>query len=291
MSTPDRHRIVILTGMSGAGKSSALKLLEDLGYEAVDNLPLGLLPRITEGDDAPRRPIAIGLDSRTRGFRSETLAAKLDLLRGKTDVDVQLLFLDCDDEILHNRFTATRRVHPLAQDRAVSDGITLERSLLLPIRERADLVIDTSRLKLPELRDIVGANFTLAGDQPMNVLLVSFSYRLGLPREADLVFDVRFLSNPFYESALRPKSGEDAEVAAFIERDSRFPSFFAALSELLRGLLPAYAAAGKHYLTVALGCTGGRHRSVMVAKKLSEALASADYRIALRHRDIHLGGE
>jgi UPF0042 nucleotide-binding protein len=288
---PERHRLVVVTGMSGAGKSTALKLLEDLGYEAVDNLPLGLLPRITEGEDGARRPIAIGLDTRTRGFRPETLAAKLDLLRGKTDVNVQLLFLDCDDEVLHNRFTATRRVHPLAQDRAVGDGIALERSLLTPIRERVDLMIDTSRLKLPDLREIITANFVLERDAPLNVLVTSFSYRHGLPREADLVFDVRFLDNPFYDVALRPLMGEDEAVAAHIRKDTAFAPFFERLTGLLASLLPSYARAGKRYLTIAIGCTGGRHRSVMVARALAEALNPSGFRIALRHRDIHLGGE
>jgi len=287
----DKPRLLVVTGMSGAGKTSALKVLEDLGYEAVDNLPLGLLPRLAGGDEPPRRPIAVGLDSRTRGFHADTLLAALDTLRGVGVMDAQLLFLDCDDDILHNRYTATRRVHPLAADRPVADGIALERELLAPARARADSVIDTSKLKLPELRAMLIAAWGLRADTSLNVMVTSFSYRQGLPREADLVFDMRFLANPFYEPDLRELSGEDAPVAAYIERDPAFAPFFDRLGAMLRDLLPAYARAGKRYLTIAVGCTGGRHRSVHTAKKLAETLENGPWRVALRHRDIHLGHE
>jgi len=283
--------LVVVTGMSGAGKTAALKVLEDLGYEAVDNLPLDLLPRLTGGEDGLRRPIALGLDSRTRGFRAETLAAHLDALRGRNDVRVHLLFLDCDDDVLHNRFTATRRLHPLAQDRPVADGIALERRLLDPVRDRADLTVDTSHLKLPDFRELLLANYSLQPDAAMNVMIVSFSYRHGLPREADLVFDVRFLDNPFYEAVLRPKSGNDPEVAAFIQRDPGYRPFLDGVASLLTTLFPAYAKAGKRYLTIAIGCTGGRHRSVHVAAELAATLGQGGARIALRHRDIQRGGE
>lgn len=287
----DKPRLLVVTGMSGAGKTSALKVLEDLGYEAVDNLPLGLLPRLAGGDEPPRRPIAVGLDSRTRGFHADTLLTALDTLRGVGVMDAQLLFLDCDDDILHNRYTATRRVHPLAADRPVADGIALERELMAPARARADSVIDTSKLKLPELRAMLIAAWGLRADNSLNVMVTSFSYRQGLPREADLVFDMRFLANPFYEPELREQSGEDAGVAAYIERDPAFAPFFERLGLMLRDLLPAYARAGKRYLTIAIGCTGGRHRSVHTAKKLAETLENGPWRVALRHRDIHLGHE
>ena len=287
----DKPRLLVVTGMSGAGKTSALKVLEDLGYEAVDNLPLGLLPRLAGGDEPPRRPIAVGLDSRTRGFQADTLLTALDTLRGVGVMDAQLLFLDCDDDILHNRYTATRRVHPLAADRPVADGIALERELMAPARARADSVIDTSKLKLPELRAMLIAAWGLRADNSLNVMVTSFSYRQGLPREADLVFDMRFLANPFYEPDLRELSGEDAGVAAYIERDPAFAPFFERLGLMLRDLLPAYARAGKRYLTIAIGCTGGRHRSVHTAKKLAETLENGPWRVALRHRDIHLGHE
>ncbi len=283
--------LVVVTGMSGAGKTAALKVLEDLGYEAVDNLPLDLLARLPDLDEGPRRPMALGLDSRTRGFRAETLAAHLDMLRARDDVRVRLLFLDCDDDVLHNRFTATRRLHPLAQDRPVADGIGLERQLLEPVRERADLTVDTSHLKLPEFRELMIANFSLQSEAAMNVMIVSFSYRHGLPREADLVFDVRFLDNPFYEPALRALSGEDSAVGSFIQRDPAYRPFLDGVVSLLRTLLPAYAKAGKRYLTIAVGCTGGRHRSVHMARTLAATLEQGGARIVLRHRDIHRGGE
>ena len=231
------------------------------------------------------------LDSRTRGFHADTLLTALDTLRGVGVMDAQLLFLDCDDDILHNRYTATRRVHPLAADRPVADGIALERELMAPARARADSVIDTSKLKLPELRAMLIAAWGLRADNSLNVMVTSFSYRQGLPREADLVFDMRFLANPFYEPELREQSGEDAGVAAYIERDPAFAPFFERLGLMLRDLLPAYARAGKRYHTIAIGCTGGRHRSVHTAKKLTETLENGPWRMALRHRDIHLGHE
>jgi UPF0042 nucleotide-binding protein len=282
-------RVLVVTGMSGAGKSSVLKVLEDLGWEAVDNLPLSLLPRLA-GNEGGSRPIAVGLDSRTRGFDGASLRAALEQLR-EAGTRTDLLFLDCDDDILHNRFTATRRLHPLAADRPVTDGIALERGLLVPVRAQADLTIDTSRLRLPDLRARIVGEYAPATDSAMVTTIVSFSYRHGLPREADLVFDARFLRNPFYEPLLRPLSGEDAAVGAHVAGDPAFAPFFADLTRLLGDLLPAYEAAGKRYLTVAIGCTGGRHRSVYLASRLANELENGGFRPVLRHRDISLGGE
>jgi UPF0042 nucleotide-binding protein len=284
----DVRRILVVTGMSGAGKSSVLKVLEDLGWEAVDNLPVSLLPGLA--GNAGARPIAVGIDSRTRGFDGPSLHAALRQLR-EAGLRAELLFLDCDDDILHNRFTATRRLHPLAADRPVTDGIALERGLLLPVRAQADLTIDTSRLRLPDLRTRIVGEYALAADGGMVTTIVSFSYRHGLPREADLVFDARFLRNPFYEPTLRPLSGEDAEVGAHVAGDPAFAPFFTDLMRLLADLLPAYERAGKRYLTVAIGCTGGRHRSVYLAARLAKELENGGFRPVLRHRDISLGGE
>lgn len=284
----DPRRILVVTGMSGAGKSSVLKVLEDLGWEAVDNLPVTLLPRLAGG--AGPRPIAVGIDSRTRGFDGTSLRTALGQLR-ESGMRAALLFLDCDDDILHNRFTATRRLHPLAADRPVTDGIALERGLLLPVRSQADLTIDTSRLRLPDLRTRIVGEYALAADNGMVTTIVSFSYRHGLPREADLVFDARFLRNPFYEPTLRPLSGEDEAVGAHVAGDPAFAPFFADLTRLLSDLLPAYEKAGKRYLTVAVGCTGGRHRSVYLAIRLAKELENGGFRPVLRHRDISLGGE
>jgi UPF0042 nucleotide-binding protein len=280
--------VLLVSGMSGAGKASALKILEDLGYEAVDNLPLSLLPSLAAGSGgaaAPKRALAVGIDSRTRDYDPGTFADLLAELRRRQDLGVRLLFLDCDDEVLQNRFTATRRRHPLAGDRRLSDGIALERRLMAPLRDYADLTLDTSHLALPELRQLLAAHFALDAGPGINLMVMSFAFGRGLPREADLVFDVRFLSNPHYQEALRPRTGEDAGVGAYIAADPAFPPFFQGLGDMLLALLPHYEREGKRYLTVAVGCTGGRHRSVFVAGKLAQLLSDEGYRISLRHRD------
>ncbi len=284
-----RRRLVIVTGMSGAGKSTALNVLEDLGYEVVDNLPvtlIGGLVRGADGDADSRRPLAICTDVRTREFDVEHFERYLAPLLERDSLDTTLLFLESDDEVLRRRFTETRRRHPLADDRPVSDGIRLERERLLWVRNRADLVIDTSGLALPDLRRLLAGHFAISSEAGLGVHVVSFGYRHGLPPEADLVFDVRFLANPHYETSLRPGTGLDTLVAAFIERDSAYAPFFANLTGMLTSLLPAYEREGKSYLTIAIGCTGGRHRSVHVANRLAEALGAAGWLTSLRHRDL-----
>jgi len=281
-----RLRVLLVTGLSGAGHSTALNLLEDLGYEAVDNLPLALLGGLTAGESAGlARPIAIGVDTRTRDFSPEGLIERLERLRAEPALDVRLIFLDCDDEVLRRRYTETRRRHPLALDRPVADGIAQERALLGPVRGQADLVIDTSELAIGDLKHLLQGHFALdrAGAA---IAVLSFSYRQGLPREADLVFDARFLRNPHYEKALRPLSGRDREVGAYLEDDPGFPGFIGALTGLLAPLLPRFEREGKSYLTLAIGCTGGRHRSVYVAEKLAAWLRQQGYRVGLRHRDL-----
>jgi RNase adapter protein RapZ len=281
-----RLRVLLVTGLSGAGHSTALNLLEDLGYEAVDNLPLALLGGLTGGIvDGPARPIAIGVDAGPRDFSPEDLIERLDRLRGEPNLEVKLIFLDCDDEVLRRRYTETRRRHPLALDRPVADGIAQERALLAPLRAAADLTIDTSELAIGDLKHLLQGHFALdrAGAA---IAVLSFSYRQGLPREADLVFDARFLRNPHYEKALRPLSGRDRAVGDYLEDDPGFPGFFGALTGLLAPLLPRFEREGKSYLTLAIGCTGGRHRSVYVAEKLAAWLRQQGYMVGLRHRDL-----
>jgi len=282
---PAARRVVIVTGMSGAGRSTALRALEDGGYESVDNLPLALLSAVVRGEAAENRPLALGLDIRTRDFGVDALIAAIDRLAASGPIDLRLLFLDSDDEALGRRYTETRRRHPLAADRPVADGIAHERRLVEGLRARADRVIDTSRLTPGDLKRIVQADFDLGGGG-LAVSVVSFSYRRGLPREADLVFDVRFLANPHYDPALRPKDGRDAEVAAFIAADPGLAPFLAALTGLLHPLLPRYESEGKSYLTIAIGCTGGQHRSVYVAERLVEWLREGGRRVSLVHRDL-----
>lgn len=287
-------RFVVVSGLSGAGKSTALKLLEDYGYEAVDNLPMALLRRLAapeEGDSAgtqPRRAIAVGIDSRTRDFQPDQLIALLGELRQRDDLAVQLLYFDCEDEVLLKRFTATRRRHPLASDRPIADGITAERRLMLPLRAAADLVIDTSMAALPEFRQALAAQFALDALPGLSIMVLSFSYKLGLPREADLVFDVRFLRNPHYDDALRPHTGDNPAVAAYVSADPGYADFFGRLRDMIDTLLPRYAQEGKRYLTIAIGCTGGRHRSVVVAEALGKHLREAGQRVDIRHRDRDL---
>ncbi|MBF0093459.1 MAG: RNase adapter RapZ [Alphaproteobacteria bacterium] len=282
----DEASVVVVTGLSGAGKTLALKAFEDMGYEAVDNLPLSLLSNVVRRGEGPRRPLAVGIDIRTRNFGVEPVRHVLDALRKEGGVDARLVFIDCEDEVLRRRFTETRRRHPLAIDRPLTDGIRRERQLVLPLRDRADLVIDTSSLPPGEFKRLLEHHFSPVEDAGLGIFVSSFAYRRGVPREADLVFDVRFLNNPHYDPVLRPKTGRDGEVADFITSDPAFPVFFDNLSRLLEPLLPRFEAEGKSYLTIAIGCTGGRHRSVFVAERLARWLTERGARVELRHREL-----
>jgi RNase adapter protein RapZ len=281
-----KKRLLLVTGLSGAGHSSALKALEDMGYEAVDNLPLFLLGGLVEHAAMLARPIAIGVDSRTRDFSVAALNDHVIRLRGLPGLEVKLLYLDCSDDVLQRRFKETRRRHPLAADRPVIDGIAQERTLLTPLRHLADVAIDTSELRPGDLKQILGGHFAVDRAVQAQIAIVSFSYREGLPREADLVFDVRFLRNPHYEESLRPHTGCDAAVADFIEADPAYAPFFTSFTNLLTPLLPAYDREGKSYVTIAIGCTGGRHRSVHTAERLAAWLKGQGRSAHLRHRDI-----
>lgn len=278
-------RLVLVTGMSGAGRSTALRVLEDEGYEAIDNLPLSLLNEVVN-EVGLQRPIAVGVDIRNRDFAVGPVLDQLDMLAGSRRFATTLVFVDCDDEVLGRRYTETRRRHPLAQGRPVADGIALERRLVAPLRERADLVIDSSHLAPADLRQQLLGRLGLTGTPGMAVFVTSFSYRQGLPREADLVFDVRFLANPHYDPVLKPLSGQDPAVADYVMRDAGFQPFFAQLTAMLDGLLPRYEREGKSYLTIAIGCTGGRHRSVFIAEKLAGWLGERGRPVQVSHRDI-----
>ncbi len=283
---PPGHRVLLVTGMSGAGRSSALKILEDLGYEAVDNLPLGLFDKLLatgDGDDGGR-PLAIGIDSRTRAFDADAIVERIGDLRAE-GVEITLVFLDCSGTELTRRFSETRRRHPLATDRPAADGIAREREIVAPLRRAADIVIDTSDYAVRDLRRALAGRFARAGVEPLTLTLMSFGFARGLPRDADLVFDMRFLANPHWDVALRPLTGEDAEVRAYVAADPAFAPAFERIYELLLLLLPRYGAEGKSYLTVAFGCTGGRHRSVFVAQAMADRLAAAGWAGSVVHRD------
>ena len=280
------RRFVLVTGMSGAGLSTTLKSLEDLGYEVLDNLPLFLFDLLVRESESRDRPLAIGIDSRTRDFTADSLLTRLTELREQPGVAVQLICVDADDDVLLRRFIETRRRHPLALDRPIIDGIHNERTILEPLKAAADVVIDTSDLSIHETRRIVVGRFGLDRTPELGVFVTSFSYRKGLPRDADLVFDVRFLRNPHWDPGLRPSTGQDARVAAYIEADPECAPFIERLTGFLAPLLPRYRMEGKSYLTIAVGCTGGKHRSVYIAERLAAWLAEQGVDVGLSHRGL-----
>ena len=285
-ASPAPHsRLLMVTGISGAGRSTAMKALEDMGYETVDNVPMALLPTLVGSREAAA-PIAVGLDVRNRDFDAAAILAVIDRLVAEKQLEFKLLFLDCDDDRLMQRYTETRHRHPLAGDRPVTDGIALERRLVSPLRARADLVIDTTALNPGDLKRLLHGHFGIGAASGIAIFVNSFSYRHGLPRDADLVLDVRFLRNPYYVPALAPLTGREAEIGEFIAADPDFPSFFEGFCAWLAPLLPRYKAEGKSYLTIAIGCTGGRHRSVYVAELLAKWLGGRGFRVGLNHRDI-----
>ena len=273
-------RLLIVTGLSGAGMSSVLKNLEDFGFEAFDNFPLFLLESLVRETPHNAGPVAVAVDVRSRGFEPQSL---IDQARA---LGAFIVFMSAEDAILERRFTETRRRHPLAQSKTVSYGISAEKSMLQPVREEADLLIDTSELSVHDLRQILQGHFKPARQQEMSISLLSFAYRRGVPRQADLMFDVRFLRNPHWDKALRPLTGHDKEVGEYIEGDPDYAAFYAALKNLLQILLPRYAKEGKNYLTIAVGCSGGRHRSVYVVEQLQQFLSSLGFTSTAEHRDL-----
>ena len=283
-------RILLVTGMSGAGKSTALKTLEDMGWEVVDNLPFSLLDRLlltqpSEGKSS-ERPLALGIDSRTRGFEARAIVDRIKAMRDQHGEKIATLFLDCSGAELERRYSETRRRHPLAPDRPAGDGIARERELIAPLRRWADHVIDTTASSSNDLRLELRNRFEVdhGGDPALSVM--SFGFARGLPRNADLVFDMRFLRNPHWDNDLRFKTGLDADVSAFVQADPAYSDAVDRISGLLLTLLPRYKAEGKAYVTVAFGCTGGRHRSVQVAETISTLLRDAGFSPTTVHRDL-----
>jgi UPF0042 nucleotide-binding protein len=279
--------VVIVTGLSGGGKASILRALEDIGYEAVDNPPVTVLEEVIADGDKPKgdtpdgdkaaggRKLAVGIDARTRGFDAGDLLDAVARLRADSDLSLQLVYAWADESTLLRRYTETRRRHPLAPQGVVADGIAAETALTEPLREAADLVVDTSGLPISNLRRMIERHFGAdAGQAPLAVSLVSFAYPRGLPREADLVFDARFLRNPHYDPILRQKTGLDPAVGAYIETDPDFVTFFSRIAKLIELILPRFVQEGKKYATITIGCTGGRHRSVHLIEKLANHLTS-----------------
>ena len=283
--------ILIVTGLSGAGKSTVLKTLEDLGWEVVDNLPLALLDLLL---DAPlpaaaggrSQPLAIGIGARTRDFDPARIIRRIRVLQASDAVEIGTLFLDCAGSELERRYSETRRRHPLAPDHPAADGVARERELLAPLRDFANRLIDTTTLTANELAQQVRATFGDETHGQPTLSVMSFGFSRGIPRGADLVFDMRFLRNPHWDAALRPGTGLDADVAAYVAADPAYEAAVSQIENLLLLLIPRYAAEGKSYVTVAIGCTGGRHRSVHVADRIARRLHDAGFSPTISHRDL-----
>lgn len=294
-TTPDTaadqsQRLVLVTGPSGAGRSTALNALEDLRYETIDNLPLSLIPRLI-ADKPLVLPLALGVDTRNREFSTAALIDLIATLRADPRVQAEVLYLDCRADVLQRRYSETRRRHPLAPAESPAEGISRELDLLTPIRDLSDVLIDTSELTLHDLRSELGDWFGQADEVRLAVSVSSFSYKRGVPRGADMVFDCRFLRNPYWVPELRGLNGESQAVADYVADDPRFPDFFHKVSDLVTFLLPAYRDEGKSHLSVAFGCTGGQHRSVTMVEKLADALAAAGWRVSKRHRELERKAE
>lgn len=279
------HRVVLVTGPSGAGRSTAINALEDMGYEVIDNLPLSLVPRLVEGESLGR-PIALGLDARNRDFNATALIELIDRLTLDPRISLSVIYLDCAEDELIRRYSQTRRRHPLAPDDTPLIGISREIDLLAPIRVRADHLITTTDMSPHDLRAEVAQWFGSPQVPGLAVSLQSFSYKRGVPRGIDMVFDCRFLRNPHWVSALRALDGRDQSVMDHIATDPRFAEFIEKVTSLIFFLLPAQLDEGKTHLAIGFGCTGGQHRSVAVTELIALKLAEAGWLVAKRHREL-----
>ena len=284
------ERILLVTGLSGAGKSTALRTLEDVGWEAVDNLPLSLLDHLLstpppKGSAKDRRPLAIGIDSRTRDFDAQRIVRQIKALASDHDFPIETLYFDCAGSELLRRYSETRRRHPLAPDRPATDGIAAERQLMEPLRRWSDYIIDTTDTDSNALRQQLRERFG-SDDQTPNLHVMSFGFARGLPRNADSVFDMRFLKNPHWQDDLRPLTGLDQPVGDYVATDPAYEEAVSKIEDLLLSLLPRYTAEGKSYVSLAFGCTGGRHRSVHVAERVAARLRAAGFSPTVEHRDL-----
>jgi len=279
------QRLVLITGPSGAGRSTAINVLEDLGYEAIDNLPLSLVPRLLDGPARPV-PLALGLDVRNRDFSVANLIELIDRLTRLPEYAPEVLFLDCTTEQLLRRFNETRRRHPLRSEGSPLEAIRAERDMLAPIRARADVLVDTSDLSPHDLKAELARWFETEPGRRLTVSVQSFSYKRGVPRGVDMMFDCRLLANPHWRPELRPLDGRDPAVQQYVMADSRFGEFFCKVRDLALFTLPAHLEEGKAHLAIGFGCTGGRHRSVTMAEKMADALAKAGWQVSIRHREL-----
>ena len=292
----ERQRVLLVTGVLGAGKTTALHALEDLGWETIDNFPIRLLERLIDSPDgAPgtgtdpldvHAPLAIGFDSRTRGFNPHGIIELVKRLTLRDDLQLTTLYLDCSEEELLRRYNETRRRHPLAADMPVAAGIAAERELMEPLRRWADVVVNTTAFSSNLLAHAIREQFAPESGMEMTVSVSSFGFARGMPPVADFIFDMRFLENPHWDKLLRPQTGKDPAVGAFIRRDPAFADVFARIRDLLLTVLPRFRAHGKAYVNIAFGCTGGRHRSVFMAEEIALALREAGFSPTLLHRNL-----
>ena len=282
------QRILLVTGLSGAGKTTALQVLEDLGWETIDNFPIRLLGGFVagEGGTVSDTPLAIGFDSRTRGFVPAEIIEMCKQFEAREDVEITALFIDCSSAELQRRYNETRRPHPMARGRPALDGIKAERELLEPLRRWADIVIDTTDYATNHLQQLVRERFAAHAEGNMTVTISSFGFARGMPPLADLLFDMRFLDNPHWVEGLREKTGLDRAVGDHISADPAFAPAFERIIELLHEVMPRYTAQGRSYLNIAFGCTGGRHRSVYSAERAAEALRKAGFSPTVIHRNL-----
>ena len=285
MAAESDMKVVLVTGPSGAGRSTAINALEDLGFEPIDNLPISLLSRVADSA-IMQKPLAIGIDIRNRDFSTHGIVDILEELSRREGLDTELLFLTCDPKVLQLRYSETRRRHPLAPAETPTIGIEREFDLLGPIKSRADILIDTSEMSPQELGCDINKWFSTGKSQKLAVSVQSFSYKRGLPRSVDMLFDCRFLRNPYWKTYLRSQSGQSDAVKSYIRSDERFEIFFAKTLDLIKYLLPAYIEEGKSHLSIGFGCTGGQHRSVAMVEILSAALVQSGWRVSIRHREL-----
>ncbi len=291
MTDDQQHHLLLITGLSGAGKTTALKTLEDLGWETVDNFPFQLIDALlstpsSRSSPGSTIPLALCFDSRTRGFAPDRLVQTIKDLRDGGKFLISTLYLDCDGAELERRFAETRRRHPLALDRPAFDGIRVERNQLDPFRRWADHVIDTSEMTTNDLQHEIRQHFALEEAEGTTITITSFGYSRGVPTNVDLLFDVRFLANPFWEPELKLMTGLDPQVADYIRKDPGYDEAIEKIEEMLAFLLPRYQHAGKAYVNIGIGCTGGRHRSVHVAETLSKNLRARGFSPNVRHRNL-----
>lgn len=277
----DKRPILFLTGLSGAGISTSLKALEDCGYEVFDNFPLAHVEALLLEKGFENTPIALGFDSRTRAYSPDRV------IQMAHELNATLIYLTASDESIHKRFSETRRKHPMAKDRTVTDGITYEREWLSALPQAVDHTIDTSGLSVHDLKHIIETKFALDDkDKRLSVTVMSFGFKYGVPREVDMILDARFLKNPHWEPSLRAKTGKEVDIQNYIQTDERFDPFYNKVKDMADFLLPQYAREGKSYFTIAFGCTGGKHRSVYLTERLAKDLEKSDFKISIRHREI-----